>query len=242
MSFLRASAVVIALFAVAGCTQSSYTISRVFDGQETLSSAAHWKILAQDTALRIVDYLEGKRDASGEPLRGEFPEVVSAKPIYIVQADMEMPFSQAFHDNLTTAILDRGWTVVRSPEDTLVVQYHVQLIPRSRKVDLNAFPGFFTAIGYGLWAMTDLTAQRLLPAGAVFDAYYNAQGGRGAQVNITISLLDGDQYLLRKTNAYYVENADLAHFASNFPSVSPAPPVVQAATPPGVRTFNIVAE
>jgi len=241
VNLLRTSLVLVS-FVVAGCSQSSNPSPRFNDAQGVLSSAGHWQVLALTTADRIVDYLEGVAYSNGASKKDMPSAVVSSKPLYVRPGDPGMIFSRTFHEDLKTVLLDRGWTVTDSSKDALSVDTGIELIPRDGNVAPKEFPGTFSALAYGVWALNSFTIARVFGAGGLADVINNNRAQGGAQVNITTTLMDGDLYLLRKTSSYYIEDADIRQYAGTMPSARPVAPHDVEETPPAVETFKVVDE
>lgn len=248
MSLRRAGWVVGCLLLAAGCAQSPIPINRPLVMQETMTGAEHWRILAEDTARHIDGCLSGRLvfEPSG---RGERPLCrhdvagLAQKPLYVERADGAMPFARAFYDYLTMELLNRGRQVSLASEGAAQVRTRVQLVPRAGQVPVGSFPGPFTVLGAGIFALGDFdVVGPLVGAGALADLYFNANAYGGAQVLISTALTAGDRLVMQRTDGYYVHSADLAHYASLAPRADLVPPLAAKGTPPAVKAFSVVGE
>jgi hypothetical protein len=249
MSLRRAAWVAGCLILAAGCAQRPVPIAQPLVFQETLTGAAHWRLLAKDTADLIDDCLAGRtrqdylrgieRLICPHPVPG-----IESRPLFVEQADSAMPFGRAFHGYLTDALVSRGRLVSFTPEGANLVRYRMEILGRTGKLPL---PGDFTVLGAGLWSLRNSdSAGRMFITGAIADVYYNLYFKDGdydlAQVVFTTSLMAGDRLVMQRTDGFYVPAADLAHYASLAPRADLVPPLPAKGTPPSVRAFNVVGE
>lgn len=256
MSIPRILLVAFCLAAVAGCSQSPVPVSRsyvddssnIFKGQKGLTAVTHWRILARDSARRIIDCVQGRTvvdwaSQKPKPLCAQGTDGLNQLPLYVEQVDTAMPFARAYHESLVTELVQRGQTVSLNPEGALTVRFRIGFFPRDEKVSLDSFPGTFTWLGAGIWALKDTGALwRLLSIGALTDIHAAANRFGGAQVLVTTSLMNGERFVLRSANAYYVEDADFGHYASMAPAAEILAPRKAGAKPPAVRSFIVTGQ
>jgi len=250
MSLLRTIVVLAAISAIAGCSQSPHPMARsILEGntQAVLVAGSHWQALSKQTANKVFGCLEGLtywNEEAGvhEPYCRQDVEKIRYMPIYVDRTDSAVPFAEAFHRDLQTEIVERGMALALRPEGALELGTRVQVVDRAMPVPINSWPGKYTALGAGVYAIASGVLPALLGAGAVADTWANASSQGGAQVLITTTLRDGDRVIMSKTDAYFIEDVDLAHYASNAPAADVMRPMKAGATPPELRTISVVEE
>jgi hypothetical protein len=215
--------------------------------QGTMSGGVHWQILADQAAMKVFGCLEGltfwnDSTQTHEPYCRQDVDRIRYTPIYIEQTESGSPFGEAFHRNLNTAVVERGLELSLTPEGALLLATRVQVVDRPMPVSINAWPGRYTALGAGVLALGTIGVYGALPAGAVADAYGSASSYGGAQVLVTTMLLDGTRMVMSKSDAYFIEDPDLAHYASTAPAADLLRPMKQGSVPPEVRSFDVVEE
>lgn len=249
MSLARTVLVVGALAVATGCSQSPYPLQREIDevSQGTLSGGVHWQILADQTALKVFGCLEGLTYWNGatqthEPYCRQDVDQIRYTPIYVERTDSATPFGEAFHRNLTTQVVERGLALALTPENALRLETRVQVVDRPMPVPINMWPGPYTLLGAGVAAIGAVGAAGAAPAGVAADLWANASAYGGAQVLVTTMLVDGARMVMSKTDAYFIENSDLAQYASAAPAADVLTPMKPGSAPPALRTFDVVEE
>lgn len=248
MSLRRTAWVLGCLILVAGCAQSPVPINRPLVAQETMTGAEHWRILAEDTARHIDGCLAGRTmwdhgRGVERPICRHSVAGIDKQPLFVERADGAMPFARAFYDYLTMELLNRGRQVSLASEGAAHVRTRIQLVPRAGRVPVDSFPGPFTVLGAGIFALGDFdVVGPLVGAGALADLYFNANAYGGAQVLISTALTASDRLVMQRTDGYYVHDADLAHYASLAPRADLVPPLPAKGTPPAVKAFRVVGE
>ncbi|MDP6353191.1 MAG: hypothetical protein QF926_16260 [Alphaproteobacteria bacterium] len=249
MTVARACWVSILVWVLSGCSQGPVPLARVGAIQEALSSAAHWQILARETAIKTAGCLAGLSYYSYEtdsylPYCLQDTSEVRDLPLTIEMVDSGMPFARAFHGLLTTEMMDQGLKVLHDPgsERALTVRYRVQLLPRTEKVPLNSVPGVYSWLGFGVWAVVESSLSSIVALGALTDAVVAGNDYGGAQVIVTISVMDGERFVMRKSDGYFVADADLGHYASTLPAPELLPGRKSGAAAPESRDFGLVVD
>jgi hypothetical protein len=252
MSPLRSLVVSLSLLAVAGCSASPLplareNLSRQDFTQEFLRGAQHWKILARETVDDVLACVEGhvvlnEETERYEPVCAQDTAGLAGRSFFVELVDTATPFGRAFHEFLTTALVQRGQTVSHSAEGALIVRSRMRFVSREGSVPVHSVPGSYALLGTGIWALEDTSLVRMLALGTLADAYIVANDGGGAQIIVTTSLMDEDRFVMRRSNGYFIENADFAHYASNAPAADLKVPPKVSNTPPPSRTFNVVGE
>ena len=137
-------------------------------------------------------------------------------------------FDVGFRDFLITKLVQSGATVQQMPGQTLDVTYHAQVV-RHNSERPHFIPGQFTMITAGLMAAYGLRHEHLdaqmlgalgLAVAADYGASVNSGGPTNTEMILTTTVARGGQYLARKTDVYYLENADTPLFMRPSKSVN----------------------
>ena len=114
------------------------------------------------------------------------------------------------------------------PGQTLDVTYHAQLV-RHNSERPHFIPGQFTMLTAGLMAAYGLRHEHLdaqllatlgLAVAADYGASINSGGPTNTEMILTTTVARGGQYIARKTDVYYLENADTPLFMRPSKSVN----------------------
>ena len=193
------------LFAACATPYSEAPLATNFptNKQPKLQAAAHWNVIAGDVARQISVGLKDKR------------------PLFVNQSSVKTAFDRAFTNDLISALVAGGHTVLKNPAGALSVDVDTQAVRFSPNRPQYNHGGVATAVTAGVWALRDVnlnTAGQVLGAavavGAAADAYswFRAEFATGetpqTEIIITTSASDASQYLARSTSVYYVADTD----------------------------------
>jgi len=183
--------------------------------QPKVRSAGHWELVSRDVVAQTLATLDKAGVAPGTPLHVALPPNPSA-------------FDVGFRDFLITKLVQSGATVQQMPGQTLDVTYHAQVV-RYNSERPHFIPGQFTMITAGLMAAYGLRHEHLdaqmlgalgLAVAADYGASVNSGGPTNTEMILTTTVARGGQYLARKTDVYYLENADTPLFMRPSKSVN----------------------
>lgn len=183
--------------------------------QPKVRSAGHWELVSRDVVAQTLATLDKAGVAPGTPLHVALPPNPSA-------------FDVGFRDFLITKLVQSGATVQQMPGHTLDVTYHAQVV-RHNSERPHFIPGQFTMITAGLMAAYGLRHEHLdaqmlgalgLAVAADYGASVNSGGPTNTEMILTTTVARGGQYLARKTDVYYLENADTPLFMRPSKSVN----------------------
>lgn len=108
-------------------------------------------------------------------------------PLYVAMPQNPSPFDAGFRDLLITRLTDAGAKVYTTPNQRLEVTYHAQVV----KTPGHANVGIYT--------------EETHPSGS------------NTEVILTTTVTHAGQYVSRKTDVYYLANADVPLFAKPSP-------------------------
>lgn len=209
MMALGASAVVLV-----GCASSPIPVSANFPltVEPKVRSAGHWNLLSHDVAKQTLESL-GKLGMSGN--------------LYVALPTNATAFDKAFQQFLITDLVQSGRVVQQNSGGALEVSYQTQVVRHNSHRGWFV-PGRFTMLTAGLWAAYGLAngtnAERGLgalgmAAGADYIASESSGGPTHTELILTTTITSGGRYLVRKTDVYYVEEADVGLLQYKAPQV-----------------------
>lgn len=214
----RRSVAVTATILLAGCaTPLPVAENFPLSSQKKLRSAQHWNLIAGDVAQQTAAILRERPEFREQPLSVANPEQSSA-------------FKKAFGGFITTRLVDMGLRVVKSKPGALRVDYETQVVIHNSERP-SYRPGTLTALTAGLyvvhgmftrWSVGEAMLGGLGLAGAEDVRRGQETGGpTHAEIVVTTSITHDDAYVMRKTDVYYVEDADVDLFRD---TALPTPP------------------
>ena len=192
-----------------GCSHAPIPVAENFPytAQKKVRSAGHWDAVAQHVASTTLARL-GQTPAAGMTLQVSLPSAPSA-------------FDRAFRELLITRLVNEGKTVVESADAPIKVSYQAQLV-RHNSDRPHFVPGLFTAITAGVYVAHYLGVhahQDAAMAGglgyAVLADVASSQytgGPTHTELILTTTIMQGDRYLVRNTDVYYIEDSDATLF------------------------------
>lgn len=213
MKFARAWGAAILAGAIAtlvGCaSKSPIPLAENFEltVQPKVRSAGHWELLSRDVVTQTLDSL----DKAGIPIGTQLHVGLPPGP---------STFDLAFREFLITKLVQSGAPVQQMPGQALDVTYHTQLVYHSSERP-HFIPGQFTMLATGLMAAYGLSKQHLdvkllatlgLTSAIDYGASVNSGGPTNTEMILTTTVSRGGQYLVRKTDVYYLENVDAPLF------------------------------
>jgi hypothetical protein len=169
--------------------------------QVKLQAAYHWGVIADNIEKRIVAELKKS----------------PPRPVYIFEPPQATPFQHALAAQLTTSLVNDGYTVSRSPAGSLKVEMDVQAVTFTANRPQYRYHGQPSVLAGGVWLLSEIEPPALLYAAAgagAWDSYswFNAQFAPGdtpkTEIIITVSVSDQYRYVARNTSAYYVADTD----------------------------------
>ncbi len=191
------------------CASSPIPVSENFPitVQPKVRSAGHWNLLSKDVVKQTLETLSS---------------VGRSSPLYVALPPQACEFDVAFREFLITELVKARRVVSQTPDNAIEVSYKTQLV-RHQSPRPHFVPGQFTIIAAGLYALYGLHAESLdvklaaglgLTAAADTLASINSGGPTSTELILTTTVATGGRYLVRKTDLYYVEEADASLFSS----------------------------
>ena len=216
MAGIRFVAALLCFPLVAGCSQLAGMPSAEPFPDASLrkaKSAEHWNVIAGDVASQT----------AGLRTRPE----LQGKPLYVSPSGDNSDFSRGFQSMLISKLVNGGMNVATRPEGALQVTYEAQVV-RHLAGQGDYQPGTVAALAGGILVAREIaigsassTAKAVgvtaLIAGAdLLVAHAKLHSATNTEVIVTTSLIDNNRYLMRKTDVYYVEDAEGVMFEAPF--------------------------
>lgn len=214
---------------LAGCaSQVPIPSAHPISYQKKAMAAHHWDVLADDVSGQTAAALSGD-----SPLKQH--------PLYVAPARENTTFNRAFRDLLITRLVNRGFDVRTTKAGGLEVSYETQLV--QHRSERQAYqPGTLTALAVGLLVArnvaVNMTGDGQIAAGlglvAAGDFGSSLAAGHPAtktELIVTTSISRDGRYLMRKSDIYYLEDADRPLFVEE-----------RSAPPTAVRNWKVVGD
>ncbi len=205
--------IVMAAVLTAGCTPAMPRAEYFPPSKQKIAAAAqHWGMIAADVVQQTRLALE----------RQGFPK---NRPVYVA-AGKDTEFDRAFRNYLITGLVNAGVTVAPMPEGSVEVGYETQVISHAAPFDPSRFgyqPGMAMAGVSGFWILRNAVekwsagsaAVATVAAAAAYDGYkFSNPEQTGVELLLTTSIVQNQRYVMRSTDAYYVERGDAALFGA----------------------------
>lgn len=213
------------LAGLAGCSHAPIPVAENFPytSQLKVRSAGHWDAVAQHVVANTLARLGPAGDA-GQPIQVKLPAQPST-------------FDRAFRELLITRMVNQGKTVVEREDAPFKVTYEAQVI-RHNSDRPHLIPGVFTAVTAGVYfahylgvhAHRDAAMAGGLGYAAIADLARSQYSGgpTHTEVILTTTIMQGDRYVARNTDVYYVEDSDATLF--------------QVVRGPATREYKVVSQ
>ena len=175
--------------------------------QPKVRSAGHWEMVSHDVVAQTLATLAQAGMAPNAQLHVALPANPSV-------------FDTAFREFLITQLVQGGAAVLQLPGQALQVTYDTQVV-RHNSERPHFIPGRFTMVAAGVMAAyglrhshldTQLLAGLGLAGAADYVASIDSGGPTHTELILTTTVTHGGRYIARKTDVYYLQNADTPLF------------------------------
>jgi len=187
-------------------TQAPHATSYPSSDQQIMQAGHHWDVLASHEAANIITSVGDKT------------------PIYLNKTNSETsPFSTAFHELLTSQLVQSGATVVAKPyQQSVTVSYKTQVLEHNDRGYLSPKPGFYTALASGLWlagqAIEDWSHPEALIAPIVIgaDLFSGSWASRSpTELLITTQVQNKNLIVMSSSSIYYLNSSDESNYTES---------------------------
>ncbi len=204
--------ILISILLFTGCSaRIPEPIDYPYSQQQKMQSSRHWEILAKDLANRINNQLIITDNIQSavyvEPTCGD--ESTPCGP------NETSSFNEAFRDLLITNLFDYGIpTRNQLKEDTISIQYKVQIVRHNSDRTRTLQPGVLTAISSAIVVLRNAPSNLVLLASGVAADIANTTFTTNGhyEIIITTSMVKDEKYLFRASDIYYINDEDFYHY------------------------------
>lgn len=210
MKVMSAAVSLLLLSMVAGCSSLTGVPSASSFQSGSLKkakSAEHWNIIARDVTSQAVSAI-----AQHPSLQG--------KLLFVDRGSAKSDFSQGFNSLLTSNLVNSGLAVSTKPDGAAKVTFDAQVVRHEDSRKTLEQPGILTALTGGILVARQIDQSKrsqtakvastvgLIAAADIGSALVKLNSATNTEVIVTTSIIYQDQYVLRKSDVYYVEDAD----------------------------------
>lgn len=188
--------------------------------QQKMQAMHHWSVLAEDVAGRISQAIDGN------PMHDELR-------IYVVPAGTT-PFEKAFRELLITQIVQRGIRVTDMASNQAHLNTDIQMVRHHQK-SIYTEEGVYRALRPGLYVRdmpplvgkhTQAVKHHVRDSEIFVDAGVYTREYPRNELMITSSLTYNNDYLVRTSSIYYVDDPEWWQYMHKLSPKEPRMPVV----------------
>lgn len=196
------------LFLTSCASQIPIPVNHPLSTQLKARSLHHWELLAADIARETKEALR----RSG---------IDQEKPLYVAPPAGDSTFGTVFRKLLLTRLNAEKLAISETPEEAITLRYETDLVSHGSS-RYTHIPGTATALTAGAWVIRDIAAgtSGAVPASLALGGAVDLAAGHYAgqptatELLVTTSIHDGSTAIFRRSDIYYVEDADVSLFTS----------------------------
>ena len=170
--------------------------------QKKVSAVHQWGLIASDAAEQTQLLINRS-------------ENLMKKPFYVAENNSNSHFERGFRNYMISSLVNRGVNVATSKEDAIEVSYETQVVRHGASFDPGTFgykPGIATGGVTAFWVLRE-ASRSISPVGTAAIAAagidtYEVLKPTGVELLLTTSIIQDGRYVMRNTDAYYIEKAD----------------------------------
>jgi hypothetical protein len=181
--------------------------------QQKLQAAAHWQVIADDTASQLIKALPERR------------------PLHVQQSSQQSPFEKAFSGQLIGTLTAAGYPVMKTADrpGTLSVDVSATPLRFSKNRKPHNSPGALTLLAGGLWVLHDIyndvsPGAGMMAAAVAVDAthWLRSEFASGAtpqtELIVTASVSNAERYYMQTSSVYYTSDPDVGLYVQGIPA------------------------
>lgn len=181
-----------------GCAQVPKPSAYTFSYQKKMQAAHHWELLARDVAKGVAMEYAGLVDGG----------------IYVEPGTGV--FGSTFAELLKTELVQQRVGLAGTPQGAAILAFDVQVVkyraawPHRQN---RRTPGFWTGVATIVRLGKNMTRNMIIPGGVALDAVEGtAVTLPDSEVVITTTLEKNGGYVMRRSDLYYVNDADVGQY------------------------------
>ncbi len=196
----RVYLMVFAMALLAGCANQPIGERYPMTEQKKVEAVQHWGAIAADAVEQTRLALSGR-------------DFAKDKPLYVMESS-GTHFDRAFRNYMITSLVNAGLQVSTEKQGAIEISYETQVVRHGASFDPALFgykPGMATVGTAGFWILRNASTTGIAVgtlAGAAGYDVYKATEPTGVELLITTSIVHASRYVMRNTDAYYIERAD----------------------------------
>jgi hypothetical protein len=191
----------VALLATGCASEVAIPTTYPLTGQHKLKSAHHWDVIAKDVAQQAASSLTKNN--------------LSSTAVMVSTQQPDAPFQTGFRNFLITHLVDLNQPVAQKNAE-IEVQFETQVVRHASERQASV-PGELTVLTAGIlvarnaalhWSNNSVGVGALALAGLADWGKGYTTGLSKTEVIVTTSVTRKGQFLMRKTDVYYLDDAD----------------------------------
>lgn len=223
MTILRLLTTLIFISITAGCSSYGPPVSQPVASQVPVPTAyplstqpkmqaiQHWDILADDVSRKVIDFFE-------------YNVFERHYPVYVAPGGTT-PFEKAFHSLLITKLVERGIQVSKNSTSSMILSFDLQMVRHSIRT-ISTQRGVYRSLAPGMYvrylSKTNPSPEEILSSESqVEESHINAEAGYfthhlpNVEIMVTTSLARTDNYAMRTSSIYYINDSDWRNYKRN---------------------------
>ncbi|MDA3916334.1 MAG: hypothetical protein PF690_05110 [Deltaproteobacteria bacterium] len=229
---------------IIGCAPVPHLVDHQYSTQKKLQSAQHWQILAKDFSKQISKAMSKQADPilrqpgfghaqdnetnlTDSELKAEILlSNYTLSSVYIPKKDGSI-FDEAFKDLLVTELVNLGYYISNTPENSLVADWNIKEVYHRTERVASRFPApatVLSVLGSGIYKLFDSANSvgfgEVLLAGVAIDTVMNVSNFLlldkpipHHEIIINFSVSNNDLIIERQSGIYYVNDKDAWHYS-----------------------------
>lgn len=213
---MKTSVFAIALIFLCSCSNVPKPVSYPLNYQHKMQAAHHWDVLADDVAKEVKLALQKEKEKD---------PALPDKQIYF-EPNKASLFGKVFDTLLITQLFNQDIKLTTKKEsNSLKLKYGTQIVKHCRNRHTSPlYPGealLLTALGHGIYKAFSANSDALglfAAAGAVevINGLEHDWTVPHHEIVITTELTRNDSVIDRRSNIYYINDADFWHYANSW--------------------------
>lgn len=201
MKSMKFASIAILAALLGACSNQPVGIWYPISEQKKVSAVHQWGLIAADAAEQTQSLINRS-------------DGLIKKPFYVAESS-NSHFERGFRNYMISSLVNRGVNVATSKEGAIEVSYETQVVRHGASFDPSVFgykPGMATGGVTAFWVLRE-ASRSISPVGSAAIAAagidtYEALKPTGVELLLTTSIIQEGRYVLRNTDAYYIEKAD----------------------------------
>ncbi len=208
---------VLIIFLFCGCSSRiPEPITYPYSQQKKMQAASHWDVLAADLAGRINQQLI----VTNNHAKAVFVKEMCGNENSACRSGGTGSFHEALHDLLITNLVGYGVpTKSHADQEAIEISYKVQIVYHNSDRVRSLQPGLLTGLSAAVVVLYNAPAELILLAvGVAADVANTSLVESGHyEIIITTSMINGDQYIFRASDIYYINGKDFYQYQERIP-------------------------